>query len=290
MQAPHALIVGCGYLGEAIADLLHASGWSITGWTASEESARRLTAAKPYPVSAHDVADRAAAARAAGQLAPPQVVIDCVSSGRGGPDQYRRVYLTGARHLLEVFPSARLIFTGSTSVFGQTDGSWVDETSPAEPTRETGRILLETEAVVLAAGGTVARLSGIYGPGRAGLVEKFLAGSAMIEGDGSRWLNHIQRDDAAAALVLLAEAGTPPGLYNVSDSQPMTQLDLYRGLAEHFARPLPPSGPIDLNRKRGWTSKRVSSERLRGLEWSPRYPSYLDFVAEVSVSGGSGGL
>jgi nucleoside-diphosphate-sugar epimerase len=278
VQTSRALIVGCGYLGEALADRLHAGGWQVTGWTASDASADRL-AGKPYAISAHDIGDSAALADAAGELEPPDVIIDCVSSGRGGADQYRRVYLLGAANLLAAFPAARLIFTGSTSVYAQTDGSWVDETSPTEPPRETGRILLETEALVTGAGGIVARLSGIYGPGRTSLVEKILAGTALIEGDGARWLNHIHRDDAAAALTALA-AGAAPGIYNVSDSRPLTQRELYMELAEHFGRPLPGSGPVDLNRKRGWTSKRVDTQRLRAIGWAPRYPSYLDGIAE----------
>jgi nucleoside-diphosphate-sugar epimerase len=285
VKTPHALVAGCGYLGEAVADLLHGAGWTVTGWTASSASANRLASCKPYPVQANDIADRDALVAAANRLEPPTVLIDCVSSGRGGADQYRRVYLQGALHLLEAFPAARLIFTGSTSVYAQTDGSWVDETSLAGPTRETGVILLETEALVLAAGGIVARLSGIYGPGRAGLLEKFLAGNAVVEGDGGRWLNHIHRDDAASALATLANlalCGDAGGIYNVSDSRPMTQLDLYRGLADHFGRPLPPSGPIDLNRKRGWTSKRVSHEQLSKHGWRPSFPSYLDWAKSVA--------
>jgi nucleoside-diphosphate-sugar epimerase len=276
VQASRALIVGCGYLGEALADRLDAAGWQVTGWTSSDASANRLTD-KPYAVSAHDIGDAAALADAARELAAPDVIIDCVSSGRGGAEQYRRVYLQGAQNLLAAFPSARLIFTGSTSVYAQTDGCWVDENSPAEPTRETGHILLETEALVRAAGGIVARLSGIYGPGRTALVEKFLAGDALMEGDGARWLNHIHRDDAAAALAALA-TGAAPGTYNVSDSKPLTQRELYQALAEHFGLPLPGSGPVDLNRKRGWTSKRVDTRRLRATGWEPRYPSYLDGI------------
>ena len=108
----------------------------------------------------------------------------------------------GARHLLDAFRPRRTVYTGSTSVYAQTDGAWVDESSPAEPDRETGHILRETEAIVLAAhGGTVARLAGIYGPGRSVLLRKFLASEAVIEGDGLRWLNQIQRDDGRRRVV-----------------------------------------------------------------------------------------
>ena len=287
----HALIVGCGFVGEATADLFHANGWEVTGWTHSQESAERLRAEKPYAVAAHDITDPEKVQVAARELpggGKLEVLIDCVSSGRGGgPEQYRRVYLDGARHLAAAFRAERFVYTGSTSVYAQTDGGLVDEESPATPERETGRVLLETEAVVLATpGGTVARLAGIYGPGRSVLLKKFLAGEATIEGDGSRWLNQIHRDDAAAALFRLAQPDAPPGVYNVADGTPLTQRDLYRALAERFGRALPPGGPEDRNRKRGWTSKRVSNAKLAALGWTARYPSFPAWAAEQAVGGG----
>jgi hypothetical protein len=62
----------------------------------------------------------------------------------------------------------------------------------------------------------------------------------------------------------------------------MSQVDLYRWLSEHFSKPLPPEGPINPARKRGWTSKRVSNQKLRDLGWSPRYPTFFDAVAKDS--------
>ena len=278
------LVVGCGFVGEATADLFHAQGWEVMGWTHSLESAARLAAEKPYPVSAHDITDAEGVRAAARELpggAQVAVVVDCVSSGRGGGvEQYRRVYLDGARHLTAAVKASRFVYTGSTSVYAQIDGGVVDEESPAEPDRETGRVLRETEAVVLGVpGGTVARLAGIYGPGRSVLLKKFLADEAVVEGDGGRWLNQIHRDDAAGALFRLAQPDTPPGMYNVADGTPLTQTELYRGLAELFQRAMPPGGPEDRYRKRGWTSKRVSNAKLRAVGWEPRYPSFLKWAA-----------
>ena len=51
---PRILIAGCGYVGQATADLFHAAGWDVEGWTASEESAAALSA-KPYPVVARSI-------------------------------------------------------------------------------------------------------------------------------------------------------------------------------------------------------------------------------------------
>ena len=192
---PRILIAGCGYVGQATADLFHAAGWTVEGWTRSAESAAKLSA-KPYPVYAVDVADRAHVYARAGTF---DAVIHCASSGGGGLDAYRQVYLNGARSLLDRFAGSKVLFTSSTSVYAQRDGSWVTEKSETQPARETGRILLETEQLVLAQGGIVARLAGIYGPGRSALLSKFLAGEAIIDLENDRFLNQIHRDDIAAA-------------------------------------------------------------------------------------------
>jgi nucleoside-diphosphate-sugar epimerase len=200
-------------------------------------------------------------------------IVHCASSGRGGPEEYRQVYLEGIRALYFLLEPRQLIFTSSTSVYAQNDGSWVDEDSPAEPQRETGRILVEAEKFVLARGGAVARLAGIYGPRRSVLLQKFLTGEAVIEDGGARFINQVHRDDAASAFFRLA-ATRAQGVFNVADSTPASQRETYAWLAEHFGRALPPEGTADVDRKRGVTNKRVSNAKLLSLGWTPRYASF----------------
>ncbi len=273
---PRVIIAGCGFVGLAMARVFHGAGWDVLGLTHSPESAAALKG-EAFSVAACDISDANAVRAIAEKHGAPDVVIHCASSGRGGADEYRRVYLDGARNLLDAFAPRRIIFTSSTSVYAQTDGSVVTEECAAEPPRETGRILRDTEELVLASGGIVTRLAGIYGPGRSVLLRKFFSGEAVIEGDGRRVVNQVHRDDIASALRVLIEKGAT-GIFNVSDDAPMPQREIYAWLAERFARPLPSSGPIDPNRKRGWTSKRVSNAKLRALGWAPRFPSFFDAV------------
>jgi nucleoside-diphosphate-sugar epimerase len=269
------LIAGCGYVGAATADLFHAEGWAVEGWTHSPASAEAL-AGKPYRVRAVDISDRVALAKVAGGF---DTVIHCASSGGGGPESYLRVYLEGARNLLETLRPRRFLFTSSTSVYAQKDGEWVDEESPAEPAHETGRILRESEELVRQNGGTSARLAGIYGPGRSALLRKFLAGEARIEGEGGRFLNHAQRDDIAAALLLMT---TLPGgqIVNVCDAEPITQRAAYEWLARKLDRPLPATTAEAGPRKRGASNKRVSNRKLRALGWVPRFPTFARGMEE----------
>ena len=272
---PRILIAGCGFVGLATARLFHAAGWDVVGCTHTAESAATL-ATEPFTVRPLDISDRSAV-EGAEAWGPFDAVIHCASSGKGGADQYRRVYLDGARNLGEVLRPDLLVFTSSTSVYAQISGEEVTEDSPAEPDRETGRVLRETEELVVKLDGAVARLAGIYGPGRSVLLKKFFSHQAVIEGDGQRWINQIHRDDAAAALLTIVQQKAR-GIFNVSDNEPISQRALYHWLAGRFDMEIPPSGPIDTNRKRGWTHKRVSNARLRGLGWVPKYPTFYDAV------------
>ena len=103
----------------------------------------------------------------------------------------------------------------------------------------------------------------------------------MLEDGGHRWMNQIHRDDAAAALLRLADPLLAPGIFNVTDNTPATQREIYGWLVEFLDRPLPPEGPADLNRKRGANSRRISNARLRALGWTPRYPSYRDALPQL---------
>ena len=269
---PRILIAGCGYVGQTTADLFHAAGWAVEGWTQSVDSAEALSA-KPFPVHVVDIADNVEVDARTGIF---DAVILCASSRGGGAEAYRRIYLGGVRNLLDRFVGARMLFTSSTSVYGQDDGSWVTEVSQTKPTRGTGRILLETEELVLGQGGIVARLAGIYGPGRSALLSKFLAREAIIDPTCDRFVNQIHRDDIAAALFLLLDRPSPAGIYNVVDDQPILQSECYRWLAERLNRTGPPLGKSTSSSKRGPTNKRVSNAKLHGIGWRPQYPSFAE--------------
>src|SRR5262245_17035947 len=100
---PRILIAGCGYVGEATADLLHSAGWNVEGWVHSKESAARLSA-KPYSIRLVDISQRLEVGK---YTASFDAVIHCASSHGGDAEAYRQIYLSGARHLLETFHKAK---------------------------------------------------------------------------------------------------------------------------------------------------------------------------------------
>jgi nucleoside-diphosphate-sugar epimerase len=132
------------------------------------------------------------------------------------------------------------------------------------------------EKLILEKGGIVARLAGIYGPGRSALLSKFLNGTATIDPNNDRFVNQVHRDDIASALFLLLnrEAQSSAQIYNVVDDQLLLQSECYRWLAQRLDRPLPPTRKSEQPHKRGDTNKRVSNTKLHQLGWTPDYPTF----------------
>lgn len=282
------LIVGCGYVGMEVARALTAAGHDVHGVRRSAEGLRALEAAGVRGL-AGDVSDPASVASWPGAW---DAVVSAASSAGGDVEAYRRVYLDGARHLaahLGGRPPGRVVHVGSTSVYGQVDGSWVDEGSPAEPGSAPGRVLVEAERAWLEAwehGGlpvVLLRASGIYGPGRDRARRDLLRGEARLDGDGSRWLNMVHRDDVAGAVIAAIARGRPGRVYNVTDDEPVRQRDFLGWLAARHGLPMPGAASMASPRptRRARTDKRVSNRRLREeLGWVPRFPTFRHGHAE----------
>ncbi len=276
MNLPSTLIAGHGYVGSVLAQALHEEETPVTALN------RRSPAGEAgYPVLSADISDAESVAGIAKELNPaPEAIIHCAASGRGGGvEAYRAVYVEGMKNLKAAFPGVPILFTSSTGVYGQDDGSTVTEESETAPTRETGQLLLEAESIALETGGLVLRLAGIYGPDRSIYLQRILEDAATVEPDWPpRYINQIHRDDIVGAILHLLTAGTSAyagRIFNVVDGTAMTQRQCYEGLAEGLELPLPPEAPAKAG-PRGLTSKIVSSAALKATGWEPIYPSYFD--------------
>jgi nucleoside-diphosphate-sugar epimerase len=294
-----ALIVGCGYVGFPLAAELARRGHEVSGLRRSAETDGALQQAGVTPLHA-DLTQRETL-----ETLPRDFdwVVNCVASGGGAASEYRRLYLDGMHNLVTWLGSApgqpnrlpRLVYTSSTGVYGQNDGALVDETSPTEPATETAKILVETEQLLLAAARTknfpamILRAAGIYGPARGYLLKQFLRGEARIEGDGTRTLNMIHRDDLIGAIIAALERGRAGEIYNACDDEPVSQLEFYQWLAKKLGRPLPPTATEETTapRKRGLTNKRISNRKLRSeLNVELAYPNYrVGYSAELKRLG-----
>jgi nucleoside-diphosphate-sugar epimerase len=286
----NCLIVGCGYVGLPLGAELVRLGHEVSGLRRQASAENELIAAGIRPLIA-DVTRPETLARLPHEF---DWVVNCVASGGGGAEDYRRIYLQGTRHLIEwlsATPPQKFVYASSTSVYGQTDGSQVKETSPTEPLVETAKVLLETEKVLLTAvadrkvPAVILRVAGIYGPARGHAFQQFLKNEARMEGDGSRFLNMIHRDDLIGCLIAVLKSGRAGEIYNAVDDEPVTQANFFQWLAEELGKDPPPAAPENPedDRKRGVTNKRVSNRKLKmELGGQFKYPNFrIGYSAEI---------
>jgi nucleoside-diphosphate-sugar epimerase len=281
------LIVGCGYVGVPLGAELFRLGHEVFGLRKNQAAENELKAAGIQPLF--------------GDVTKPDElknlprefdwVVNCVAAG-GDAENYREIYLNGTKNLIEWLapnPPKKFVYTSSTSVYAQNDGSQVKESSPTEPAAETSKILVETEKVLLDAAAkkkipaVILRVAGIYGPDRGHWFRQFLKDTAHIEGDGARFLNMIHRDDLVGCIVAALKSGRAGEIYNAADDEPVSQLHFFQWLAQAVDKPLPPSIPENPDNRRGATNKRVSNRKLKMELGHPfKYPNFrIGYSAEL---------
>jgi nucleoside-diphosphate-sugar epimerase len=195
---------------------------------------------------------------------------------------YRAIFVDGLRHVMAALDSsalARVLFVSSSAVYGQSDGAWVDESTPPGPPGFNGAVLLEAERWLAAqpVPSVALRLAGLYGPGRLPLLDRLRAGQASVPRTRTHWANRIHTEDAADAVVHLLSLQDPQPVYVGADDTPLPIDVLYDHLARLVGAPLPDDGPGPA----GIGSKRLSNARLRQSGWVPRWPDARDGYAAL---------
>jgi nucleoside-diphosphate-sugar epimerase len=234
------MVIGCGYLGRRVAALWQAQGHRVFATTRKPERAAEWRQLGLEPVLC-DVCDpyRLRA------LPQAETVVYCVGLDRTAGRPMQAVYVDGLGNVLSELTGrltrpARFLYVSSTSVYGQTGGEEVDETSPTEPVEESGKVVLAAERLLRERlqGAVILRFAGIYGPGRL-IGSQVLRNGEPLGGDPDGWLNLIHVEDGAAAALAAAEHGQPGQTYIVCDDRPVLRFEYYSRLAELLGTPPP---------------------------------------------------
>lgn len=267
----NAVILGCGYVGQAVA-----KRWrSPFTLTATTTSATRVSALEP-------LVDRVVIVRGNDAVGVRSLLHNqhtvLLSMGAPNSDAYEETYLQTAKTLVTVLEDAptvqQIIYTGSYAVYGDRGGDWVDEDSPVQPANRNGEILAETEQVLLSAATSarrvcVFRLGGIYGPERE-LVKIFRrAAGATRPGAGTDAANWVHLDDIVGAIAF-AQQHCFNGIYNLVGSVPITTGELLDRVCT--AHHLPPvTWDASQPSVRPYNA-RVSNQKLRDAGYQFIYP------------------
>lgn len=296
----HLLILGAGYVGQALAEEALNKGMRVAALTRNPSKAAALRSLGVDPVVEADLASTDWHDSFTGDF---DFVVNCVSSAGGGLSGYRHSYLEGQASLLQWLRKRRIplaIYTSSTSVYPQVNGELVDERSATGGDSETARLLLESEQLLLetAAPGEarmVIRLAGIYGPGRHYLLDQLQSGQTVFPGSGDFFLNLIHRDDIIGALmtVLKKPAAWCSGCYNLSDGCHETKAAIVRWLAAtigigdvRFDPSLTTSRAVRRQNASGLVpNRRIDSSRFKqSFDWNPLYPTFREGYQSILAS------
>ncbi len=280
----HVLIAGCGWLGVEIARTLQARGDRVTGVRRSRTACTALETSG-IPALALDLCEPAAIDALPADL---DAVIACASANEHGEHAYRRAYVDLNRNLFLAArsrPVRALVFTGSTGVFGQTDGGDVDERSETAASDPTSQVLVEAERMILDAARDgidtrLVRASGLYGPGRAGVLQRVRDGRLALGRDEHVWMNWCHLEDAAATILAALDRGRPGGVYHATDAHPAPRREVVTWIAEQLG--VTPATSAAQPSSRRQSHRRVLGERTRSeLGVSLRYPSFRDGLAPL---------
>ena len=286
-DADAVFIAGCGYVGSALAEQLKNKGFRVGALTRNEERAAQL---KKLGLDEVVIADLDSREWHDKLRLKYRAVVNCVSSAGGGLAGYQKSYVEGQRSLLEWVQVAQpevICYTSSTSVYPQSDGAWVDETAPTDPSTETSALLLEAEQMLLNSKSYhgkayVLRLAGIYGPERHYLIDQIKGGEEVIPGEGRHHLNLIHRDDAVSGIMAVMESSPnlASGIYNLCDGQPYIQSEIVRWVAASLDVTCPTFDPKMktarmLRRKGNSPDRKISNTKLiESTSWSAKYPNF----------------
>ena len=273
-------VLGCGYVGSALAESWQEQGHFVTGTTTSKERIASLAATLSKAVLA-----KGADFSAMQSLLQDQntLVVSIAPTGFQEADTatYEATYISTTQNLVKVLSQApnvtQIIYLSSCSVYGDRQGEWVDETSQVAPLEQRSQVIYESEKIILQAANEqqkvcILRLGGIYGPGRelVGMCGG-LAGMTM-PGKGDRFINWVHRDDIIGAIEF-ARLNELQGIYNLVDDSKLTVKEQVSRVCDRYDLPPVKWDPSQLSLQR--KSVQVSNHKLKVAGYELIHPQLL---------------
>ena len=280
MSAPSVVIAGCGDVGSRLASQLLAAGWEVHGLRRNVSRLPEGVIGIAGDLFKKDCPDT-------WPIGGVDYLVYCAAATDHDEAGYRKAYVEGLQHVLEWLDDygqqpKQLVFVSSSSVYGQQNGEWVDETSPTQALGYSGQVMLEAEQVAFDSGipATTVRLTGIYGPGREWLLSQVRQGYRVAV-EPPLYGNRIHDDDTARLLAFLLQhveqGGSLDKVYIGVDDAPAPLAEVVGWLREYLGVT---EWAEDASVRRAG-SKQCSNARAKALGWTPTYPSYREGYAAI---------
>ncbi len=198
----------------------------------------------------------------------------------------------------------RLVLIGTTGVYGDQNGAWVNETHPARPQTARGKRRASAEQILrrwrrgnVRAGlatmqqqtGGILRVPGIYAADRLP-IERLRAGTPALRPEDDTWTNHIHADDLARISWLALTRSATLRAINACDNSQLKMGEWFDAVADATGLPRPERLPREILKSRVSPmmysfmseSRRLDNTRLtRELRIRLRYPTVHDFLSTL---------
>lgn len=276
------LILGCGYVGTRLALNCIQHGFGVLALTRSNETAEKLKNLGIPSIQANQP-DRLDSS----QLTDITHLVDSIPLSKDGsePQAPQRQWLSKT---ISHLPNLRWAgYLSSTSVYGDANGDWVDESYPCKPTSGRGKARLQAEQHWLQSfeHAEIFRLAGIYGPERHILPSLQQGNYRTIDWQPPHYSSRIHVDDIVGALMTAMDSPDAGRILNLADDLPLPNIDYARELSQAFGFPEPiVLSPEQAHRELPASSlsffqdnKRIDNHRLKELlSYSLKYPSFRE--------------
>jgi nucleoside-diphosphate-sugar epimerase len=251
---PQAVILGAGFTGSRVAQLLRKRGWTVI--CANRSGSEGLLV---------DVNDRQSLERLRDAIPPGTVVLHSIP-------------VRGIMDTLSRAAPARVVYLSTTGVYGA--APVVDEKTPVGPRTERELLRVAEEQAVLGGPWTsiVLRPAAIYGPGR-GVHASMRAGKYRLPAEDANFVSRIHVDDLARHAEA-AMASDLTGAFPVADQEPCTSLEIARYCARLLGLPIPEQSHDTAPGETRHTDRRVDGSAIRRLlGLTLKYPTYREGIA-----------
>jgi nucleoside-diphosphate-sugar epimerase len=272
-------IIGCGYVGKAVAQLWKAAGHCVSVTTRNSERVTELKAIADHVIllQSDDLPEILSK-----KLVDQHVVLLCVAADNAS--QYESTYLHTAQALVkaavDVSALKQIIYTSSTSVYGEHHGEWVDENTQLFPSNANTKILIETEQTLQFCQTEerrmcIFRLGEIVGPDREISDRLRRMSGHPLPGTGENYTNLSQLDDITGAIDFAVNQQLN-GVYNLCGNLHISRKELYHLLCEKHGLPHVTWNASAASVHGG--NKRVSSEKLKNAGFA-----FADYTHVLSI-------
>ena len=275
---------GLGYSALALAHDLMEEGWSIAGTTRNTQKRKEL---ESEGIEVHLFSRETPLDKPGAVLADVTHLVTSIA-----PDDMGDPVL--GCHLKDLLACRSLTwagYLGTTGVYGDRQGGWVDESDPPAPSLPRTERRVAAEAHWLASGLPVHifRLAGIYGPGpRRSALETVRSGRARRVVKAGQMFGRIHVDDIVQVLKASIARPNPGALYNVVDDEPAPPQDVITFAAKLLGVEPPPEVSFEeanlseAARSFYADNRKVANARIRNeLGVELKHPNYRDGLRSI---------